>query len=88
MSYVYIVKCKDNTFYTGFTTDIERRITEHNNGVGSKYTKGRRPVKLVYLEEYDTKGEALSREYEIKTFTRSKKIKLIKDGGKHEKIKY
>jgi len=88
MSYVYIVKCKDNTFYTGFTTDIERRITEHNNGVGSKYTKGRRPVKLVYLEEYDTKGEALSREYEIKTFTRSKKIKLIKDGGKNEKIKY
>jgi putative endonuclease len=86
MSYVYIVKCKDNTLYTGFTTDIERRITEHNNGVGSKYTKGRRPVKLVYLEEFDTKGEAMSREYEIKTFSREKKLSLIKTGGQYEEI--
>jgi len=86
MSYVYIVKCKDNTLYTGFTTDIKRRITEHNNGFGSKYTKGRRPVKLVYLEEFDTKREAMSREYEIKTFSRAKKLSLIKTGGQYEEI--
>lgn len=78
MNYVYIVRCKDNTLYTGYTTDIERRIEEHNQGNGAKYTKGRAPVKLEYFETHSTKGAALSREYEIKKLPRNLKLKLIK----------
>ena len=77
MNYTYIVRCKDNTFYTGWTTNIEKRIEVHNSGKGAKYTKSRRPVELVYFEEFNTKEEAMRREYEIKQMTRNKKEKLI-----------
>ena len=77
MYYVYIVKCKDNTLYTGYTTDVDKRITSHNTGtVGAKYTKARRPVVLVYKEEFTAKGEALKREWAIKKLTRQAKIDL------------
>lgn len=78
--FVYIVRCSDNSLYTGYTNNIEVRINKHNAGKGAKYTKIRRPVVLVYQEMYDTKSEALRREYEIKTFTRQKKLKLIEEG--------
>ena len=72
-NYVYIVKCQDNTFYTGWTTDLVKRI----NGKGAKYTKARRPVELVYFEEYTEKSLALKREYAIKQMTRKEKELLI-----------
>ena len=78
MHYVYIVKCKDGTYYTGYTNDLKRRIKQHNAGEGAKYTKGRRPVKLVHSERFKSKSRAMQREYEIKQFTRQKKVEIIK----------
>ncbi len=79
MHYVYILKCSDNTLYTGYTVDIDKRIISHNKGIGAKYTRGRLPVKLVYKEKYNSKSEALKREYSIKQMTRAKKLKMIKN---------
>lgn len=77
-SYTYILKCSDDTYYTGYTTNLEKRIFEHNTWKNwAKYTKWRRPVELVYFEEFDNKSEALKREYEIKELTRLQKEKLI-----------
>ena len=79
MSYfVYIVKCSDDTLYTGITTDINRRITEHNSSAkGARYTKVRRPVSLVYEEACCDRSSALKREYAIKKLSRQEKLKLI-----------
>lgn len=77
MNYTYIVRCKDNSLYCGWTNNLEKRIENHNAGTGAKYTKSRRPVELVYYETFDTKEEAMSREYAIKQLTRVEKIKLI-----------
>lgn len=79
MSYfVYIVKCCDDTLYTGITTDVERRVEEHNNSdKGAKYTKLRRPVELVYTEKRDNRSEASKREYAIKQLSRLQKFELI-----------
>ncbi|MBF7017917.1 GIY-YIG nuclease family protein [Staphylococcus durrellii] len=77
--YVYIVKCKDGSLYTGYAKDVEQRVMKHNLGQGAKYTKNRRPVTLVYQEVHDTKSNALKREYEIKTYSRNKKLQLIKE---------
>ena len=79
MNYTYIVKCSDGTFYTGWTKDIEKRIEAHNAGKGAKYTKTRRPVVLVYLEEFATKEEAMKREYAIKQMTRKAKEALTRE---------
>lgn len=75
--YVYIVQCQDGSYYTGWTNQLEKRIKAHNNGKGAKYTKARRPVKLIYYETYSNKREAMKREYEIKKLTRKQKEKLI-----------
>ena len=75
---VYILECSDGTLYTGWTNDIDKRFKAHNDGKGAKYTKGRRPLKLVYLEELETKSEALKRENKIKKMTKDKKRQLIK----------
>lgn len=76
--YVYILKCADKTYYTGYTTDISRRVEEHNCGTkGAKYTRGRRPVALIYSEEFSTRSEAQKREYEIKQMSKEDKDKLI-----------
>ena len=75
--YVYIVKCSDESLYTGITDNIKRRVNEHNSKRGAKSLKGKLPVILVHLEEYETKSEALKREYEIKTWKREKKLELI-----------
>ena len=77
MAFVYIMQCSDGSYYTGYTTDIERRLQEHNQGLASKYTRGRRPVICVYREEFASKSEALKRELFIKKMTRSQKEQLI-----------
>lgn len=77
MNYTYILKCNDDTLYTGWTTDVNRRVEQHNNGTASKYTRARLPVKLVYFETFETRSDAMKREYEIKTYTREDKLKLI-----------
>lgn len=77
MNYTYIVECKDGTLYTGWTNNLEKRLRAHNEGKGAKYTKSRRPVTLVYQESFDTKEEAMRREYAIKRFSRKKKMELI-----------
>ncbi len=76
-NFTYIVECSDHTLYTGWTNDLEKRIEAHNTGKGAKYTKTRRPVRLVYFETFATKEEAMSREYHIKRMSRQEKIKLI-----------
>ena len=73
----YILRCSDNTRYTGWTNDIEARLAAHNSGQGAKYTRGRRPVELVYLERFDTRQEAMRREVYIKRLSRADKLKLI-----------
>lgn len=75
--FVYILECSDATLYTGYTTEPERRVKEHNEGRGAKYTRGRGPVKLVYLEGFSDKSEAVKREKEIKKLPREKKLSLI-----------
>ena len=82
MNYVYILKCSDESLYTGWTNSLEKRIKAHNNRKGAKYTKARLPVELVYFEEYEDKIEAMKREYEIKQLTRVKKLKLIEEYNK------
>jgi putative endonuclease len=74
--YVYILRCADDTLYTGYTTDVERRVAEHDSGEGAKYTRGRTPVELVHVESYGSRSAAMSREYEIKQLSRSEKESL------------
>lgn len=78
MNYVYILKCADNSLYTGWTNNLEKRIKAHSNGKGAKYTKARLPIELVYFEEYEDKREAMKREYAIKQLKRKEKLELIK----------
>ncbi|MGA9401389.1 GIY-YIG nuclease family protein [Haladaptatus sp.] len=75
--WVYVVECSDGTFYTGYTTDVTRRVAEHDAGNGAKYTRGRTPVTLRYTERFDSKSDAMSREYRIKQFSRKQKERLI-----------
>lgn len=75
--FCYILECADGTFYTGWTTDPERRVAQHNKGIGARYTKTRRPVKMVYLEEQPDKIAALKRELAIKRMKRGQKMRLI-----------
>ena len=77
MNYTYILECSDGTYYTGWTNDLEKRLKSHNAGTGGKYTRSRLPVKLVYYECFDTKEDAMSREWHIKRLSRSEKEKLI-----------
>jgi len=76
--YIYIARCKDDSLYTGYTNDLKEREKKHNDGDGARYTRGRGPVKIVYSEEFDTKSEAMKREYEIKQLKREEKEKLMK----------
>ncbi len=86
--YVYILKCADGTYYTGWTTDLRKRVRVHNAGNGAKYTRSRLPVEIIYHEEFGQKGEALKREYAIKQMTREQKEQLIAKGGTHETLHY
>ena len=77
MHTVYIVQCRDGTLYTGTAKDLQIRIAQHNAGKGAKYTRGRLPVKLVFSQTVETRGDALRREHEIKKWPRLKKMALI-----------
>ena len=79
-----MLKCSDGTLYTGWTNDLERRVEAHNSGKGAKYTKARRPVELAYYEEFETKEQAMKREYAIKQLGRKEKQELI--AGKKVKL--
>lgn len=83
MYYIYILRCSDNSLYCGQTKDLKRRIEEHNSDDSkSKYTRSKRPAKLVYFEKHKTISEVLKREFEIKSMTKTKKESLIKKGRK------
>jgi putative endonuclease len=77
MNYTYILRCSDDTLYTGWTTDLQKRVRTHNAKKGAKYTKNRTPVSLVYFEVYETKQEAMQREYHIKQLSREDKLRLV-----------
>ena len=81
VNYTYILRCADGTLYTGWTSDLQRRINAHNDGSGGKYTKSRLPVELAYYEEYGDKREAQRREYAIKQLSREAKELLIENGA-------
>lgn len=76
MHFVYLVRCADGSFYTGYSTDPGRRVKVHNSGRGAKYTRSRLPVTLVYTERFETKGEALSREWHLKRLSHAEKLAL------------
>lgn len=77
MFYVYVLRCKDDSLYTGYTNDLDNRIKKHNEGKGAKYTRGRRPIELVYSCQYKTKSEAMKAEAKFKKLNKNQKIKLI-----------
>ena len=81
MTYTYILRCADGSYYTGWTTDPDQRLEAHNSGRGAKYTRSRLPAEIVHLESFDTKEAAMSREWQIKHMTRQEKQALIDGGG-------
>ncbi|MDQ0149936.1 GIY-YIG nuclease family protein [Eubacterium multiforme] len=85
MNYVYIIKCKDNSLYTGWTNNLEERFKAHSEGRGAKYTRGRGPLELVYFEEYENKIDAMKREFKIKKLNRKDKLILINNFNKSGK---
>ena len=82
MNFCYMLRCADGTLYTGWTKDLEQRLQTHNAGKGGRYTRSRLPVELVYREEFETKEEAMSREWHLKRLTRQEKLRLIADAGR------
>ena len=80
--YLYILRCKDDTLYTGITTDVEKRLEAHRTGKGAKYTRGRSPLELVYRESCGSHSDALKREHQVKMLTREAKQNLIREGAK------
>ena len=77
--HVYVLECADGSLYTGYTTDLERRVAEHDAGEGAKYTRGRTPVELVHAESFDSRSAAMRREHEIKGLSRAGKERLVED---------
>jgi putative endonuclease len=79
---VYVILCDDNSFYTGYTKNLDRRIRLHKNGRGARYTRTHKPKKLVYVEEFDSRREAMQRERKVKRLNHQQKLKLIKTKSK------
>jgi putative endonuclease len=77
--HVYVIECSDGTYYTGYTTDVQRRVAEHDAGEGAKYTRGRTPVELKHTESFASKSTAMSREHELKQLSRAEKEALVKE---------
>ena len=75
--YFYVLECADQSFYAGYTNNVDRRVDVHNTGKGAKYTRARGPVECIYVEEFDTKQEAMRAEYAFKQLTRKQKMKYI-----------
>lgn len=86
MNYTYLLECADKTLYCGWTNDLEKRVKAHNSGHGARYTRPRRPVTLIYFEEFETKSEAMRREAAIKKLSRKEKAELIKEKGTNGKL--
>lgn len=82
--YIYMLRCKDGSIYTGYTDNIYKRIEKHRNGKGAKYTRGRGPFELVHYESFFTKEEAMQREAAIKKLNKEAKLKLIEENAKKE----
>jgi putative endonuclease len=82
--YVYVLRCGDDSLYTGYTTDVERRLREHREGSGAKYTRGRGPLELAHVETYESQSAAMSREYEIKQLSRARKQRLVDESADPE----
>ena len=82
--YTYMVRCSDGTLYTGWTNNLEKRMEAHNSGRGAKYTKSRRPVEMVYFEDFTEKSDAMSREARLKQLGRAEKLKLIAMSAKED----
>jgi putative endonuclease len=83
-AFVYMLRCADDTLYTGWTIALGKRVSLHNDGKASKYTRARLPVELVYWEEFESKEAAMKREHEIKQLCRAKKLKLCQGSEKAE----
>ncbi|WP_033543418.1 GIY-YIG nuclease family protein [Planococcus sp. CAU13] len=81
--YFYVLECADNSYYAGYTNDLQKRLEAHNAGKGAKYTRARGPVQMIHYEEFDTKPEAMKAEYAFKQLTKTKKIRYIA-GGKEK----
>ena len=79
--YFYVLECSDGSYYAGYTNNIDKRLLTHNEGKGAKYTRGRRPVVLRYVETYETKTEAMQAEYRFKQLSRSAKERIVQAGG-------
>ena len=79
--FVYVLRCADDSLYTGYTTDVERRVRQHDRGDGAKYTRGRTPVELVHVEAFDSQSAAMGREYAVKQLDRREKERLVDAGG-------
>jgi putative endonuclease len=91
--FVYIIRCSDGTYYTGYTTDVFKRVEVHNRGKGAKYTRCRLPVRLLWFDEYPTKIEAMKKEYALKQLSRKMKealmrgaVQRIADGGRNNEL--
>lgn len=79
--FLYILKCKDGSYYTGYTNDLEKRFKKHEEGKGAKYTRGRGPLKLVFQQAFPTKQEAMRMEFAVKKLNRAQKERMIKEGS-------
>ena len=88
MNFCYMLRCADGSLYTGWTKDLEQRLQTHNTGRGGKYTRSRLPVEPVYREEFETKEEAMSREWHLKRLTRQEKLRLIAGAGRNEESQH
>ena len=86
MNFTYVLKCGDGSLYTGWTNDIEHRLESHRSGTGAKYTKGRGPLELVYLEVSDTKSQAMQREAYIKKLSRAQKLDMLSDSDWRDRL--
>jgi len=84
-AYAYILRCRDGSFYSGWTNDPEKRLKAHNDGKASKYTRARLPADMVYIECFETKGEAMKRECALKKLTRAEKLRLIEEQSEEQK---
>ncbi|MBO1004739.1 GIY-YIG nuclease family protein [Pseudogracilibacillus auburnensis] len=82
--YFYVLECKDGSFYGGYTTDLKRRLDEHNRGKGAKYTRMKKPVSLIFSKKFDSKSGAMQAEYAFKQLTRSKKEKFLQEAGERD----
>ena len=79
MFYVYVLRCADGSLYCGYTNDVEKRFEKHKSGKGAKYTRSHLPLEVVYVEEFENNSDALKREHEIKSMTKSQKEKLLRE---------